>query len=344
MFVKKIGVDLGTSNIVIAEDRKGVVVDEPSVVALTKNDETVVAIGRNAQSMLGRQPESIQVIRPLREGVITDYRIAEAMLTFFIRQVLGPLKIVKPKLMIGVPLGISNVEQRAIRDAAIASGSRRPPYLISEPVAAAIGAGLPIHSPRGHMVLNIGGGRTEAAIISMFGVVASSSVRIGWDTLDLSIADYIRKRHNLVIGLRAAEEIKINIGSAIEISQEQTIGIRGKDQLSGIPRTISISSNEIASAIESQLTEIALTIVSVLDKTPPELAADVIDRGIMVTGGGAMLNFIDKLLLIETGVPIHLSDYPRHVVAKGALLGLNFADSIARSFSYMDEIFSTANE
>lgn len=339
MFIKKIGVDLGTSSIVIAEERNGIVIDEPSVVALTKNDETVVAIGSNAQSMLGRQPDAIQVVRPLREGVIADYRIAEAMLTFFIKQVIGPLKIIKPKLMVCVPLGITNVEQRAIRDAAIASGSRRPPYLISEPVAAAIGSGLPIHSPRGNMVLNIGGGRTEAAVISMFGVVASQSVRIGGDTFDAAIVDYIRRRHNLIIGLRAAEEIKINIGSALEIENQDKIGIRGKDQLSGIPRTITITSNEIANAIEPQLNEIALTIVSVLDKTPPELAADVIDRGIMLTGGSSQLKFIDKLLLLETGVPIHTANNPRHCIAQGALMGLDFADSIARSFTYEDDFF-----
>jgi|TARA_B110000438_G_scaffold289627_1_gene324405 rod shape-determining protein MreB len=339
MFIKKIGVDLGTSSIVIAEERNGIVIDEPSVVALTKNDETVVAIGSNAQSMLGRQPDAIQVVRPLREGVIADYRIAEAMLTFFIKQVIGPLKIIKPKLMVCVPLGITNVEQRAIRDAAIASGSRRPPYLISEPVAAAIGSGLPVHSPRGNMVLNIGGGRTEAAVISMFGVVASQSVRVGGDTFDAAIVDYIRKRHNLIIGLRAAEEIKINIGSALEIENQDKIGIRGKDQLSGIPRTITITSNEIANAIEPQLNEIALTIVSVLDKTPPELAADVIDRGIMLTGGSSQLKLIDKLLLLETGVPIHTSHNPRHCIAQGALMGLDFADSIARSFTYEDDFF-----
>ncbi|PZC40883.1 MAG: rod shape-determining protein MreB [Chloroflexi bacterium] len=339
MLAKKIGVDLGTSSIVIAEYKKGVIIDEPSVVALTTNDETVIAIGKNAQNMLGREPDSMQVVRPLREGVIADYRIAEAMLTYFIRMVLGPLRLIKPKLMICVPLGISNVEQRAIRDAALAAGSRKPPYLIIESVAAALGSGLPIHSPRGHMVLNIGGGRTEAAVISMFGVVASKSIRVGGDTFDSAIIDYIRKRHNLIIGSRAAEEIKINIGMAMESSDQKSIGIRGKDQLSGTPRTVSINSYEITNAISVHLESIALTVASVLDMTPPELASDVIDRGIMITGGGAYLKDIDKFLLLETGIPIHISENPRHCVAIGALMGLDVVDSISSSFSDIDIMY-----
>lgn len=337
MFSKRIGIDLGTANVLVYEQGRGVVLDEPAVVAITERDNTVVAVGIEARAMIGRHPGSIQVIRPMRDGVIADYLITEAMLRYFIARVVGRFNIVRPEVMICVPVGVTGVEQRAVRDAAEAAGARRPAHLIPEPLAAAIGAEIPVGSPRGHMVIDIGGGRTEAAVISLFGIVASESVRIAGDRLDDAIAQYIKRRHNLVIGERTAEEVKIAIGSAVPLDEELTTGVRGRDQITGLPRTITLRSSEVTQAIQEHLATIVQTSRRVLERTPPELASDVIDRGIVLTGGGALLRGLDQLILQETGVPVHVADDPLRCVAKGAGMALDYIDVIARSLPTEEE-------
>ncbi|MBM4410970.1 MAG: rod shape-determining protein [Chloroflexi bacterium] len=337
MFTKRIGIDLGTANVLVVEHGKGVVLDEPAVVAIAERDNTVVAVGEEARAMVGRHPGSIQVIRPMRDGVIADYLITEAMLRFFIQRVIGRFTVVRPEVMICVPVGVNSVEQRAVRDAAEAAGARRPAHLIPEPLAAAIGAEIPVGSPRGHMVVDIGGGRTEAAVISLFGIVAAESVRVAGDRLDDAIAQYIKRRHNLAIGERTAEEVKIQIGSAFPLDEELVAGVRGRDQITGLPRTISLRSSEVTSAIQEHLGTIVATVRRVLERTPPELASDVIDRGIVLTGGGALLRGIDDLILQETGVPVHIADDPLRCVAKGAGIALDYIDVIERALPTEEE-------
>jgi rod shape-determining protein MreB and related proteins len=334
---KRIGIDLGTANVVVYDHDRGIVLDEPSVVAIAERDNTVVAVGNEARAMIGRHPGSIQVIRPMRDGVIADYLITEAMLRYFIAGVVGRFNVVRPEVMISVPIGVTGVEQRAVRDAAEAAGARRPAHLIPEPLAAAIGAEIPVGSPRGHMVIDIGGGRSEAAVISLFGVVASESVRVAGDRLDDAIAQYIKRRHNLVIGERTAEEVKITIGSAVPLDEELTAGVRGRDQITGLPRTITVRSSEVTQAIQEHLVTIVQTARRVLERTPPELASDVIDRGIVLTGGGALLRGIDQLILQETGVPVHIAEDPLRCVARGAGLALDYIDVIDRSVPTEEE-------
>lgn len=334
---KRIGIDLGTANVVVYDHDRGIVLDEPSVVAIAERDNTVVAVGIEARAMIGRHPGSIQVIRPMRDGVIADYLITEAMLRYFIARVVGRFNVIRPEVMISVPVGVTGVEQRAVRDAAEAAGARRPARLIPEPLAAAIGAEIPVGSARGHMVVDIGGGRSEAAVISLFGVVASESVRIAGDRLDDAIAQYIKRRHNLVVGERTAEEVKIAIGSAVPLDEELTAGVRGRDQITGLPRTITVRSSEVTQAIHEHLGTIVQTVRRVLERTPPELASDVIDRGIVLTGGGALLRGIDTLLLHETGVPVHIAEDPMRCVARGAGLALDYVDVIERALPTEEE-------
>ena len=334
---KRIGIDLGTANCVVYDHDRGIVLDEPSVVAIAERDNTVVAVGNEARAMIGRHPGSIQVIRPMRDGVIADYLITEAMLRYFIAGVVGRFNVVRPEVMISVPIGVTGVEQRAVRDAAEAAGARRPAHLIPEPLAAAIGAEIPVGSARGHMVIDIGGGRSEAAVISLFGVVASESVRVAGDRLDDAIAQYIKRRHNLVVGERTAEEVKIAIGSAIPLDEELTAGVRGRDQITGLPRTITVKSSEVTQAISEHLVTIVQTARRVLERTPPELASDVIDRGIVLTGGGALLRGIDELILHETGVPVHIAEDPLRCVARGAGMALDYIDVIARALPTEEE-------
>jgi rod shape-determining protein MreB len=336
MFGKRIGIDLGTANVLVFEQGKGIVVDEPSVVAITERDNTVVAVGLEAHAMIGRHPGTIQVIRPMRDGVIADYLITEAMLRYFISRVVGRFALVRPEVMICVPVGVTGVEQRAVRDAAEAAGARRPAQLIPEPLAAAIGAEIPVGSPRGHMIVDIGGGRTEAAVISMFGIVASESVRIAGDRLDDSIAQYVKRRHNLVIGERTAEEVKIAIGAALP-DEELTAAVRGRDQITGLPRTVTLRSSEVTQAIQEHLGAIVQTVRRVLERTPPELASDVIDRGIVLTGGGALLRHLDDLLMHETGVPVHIAEDPLLCVARGAGAALDYAEVISRALPTEEE-------
>ena len=337
MFTRRIGIDLGTANVLVYEHGKGLALDEPAVVALTERDNTVVAVGNEAHAMIGRHPGTIQVIRPMRDGVIADYLITEAMLRYFIGRVTGRFNLVRPEVMVCVPVGVTGVEQRAVRDAAEAAGARRPAHLIPEPLAAAIGAEIPVGSPRGHMVVDIGGGRTEAAVISMFGIVASESVRVAGDSIDEAIGQYIKRRHNLLVGERTAEEVKLAIGSALPLEPERSIQVRGRDQITGLPRTVTVRSTEVTQAIQEQLASIVQTVRSVLERTPPELASDVIDRGIVITGGGARLHQLDELLRHETGVPVHLADDPMQCVARGAGAALDYLEVVARAMPTEEE-------
>ena len=337
MITKRIGIDLGTANVLVFEHGRGVVLSEPAVVALTERDNTVVAVGTEAHEMLGRHPGSIQVVRPMREGAIADYLVTEALLRYLIGRVMGRFRMVRPEVMVSVPVGVTRVEQRSVRDAAEAAGARRPAHLIPEPLAAAVGAEIPVGSPRGHMVVDIGGGRTESAVISMFGIVASESVRVAGDRLNDAIVQYVKRRHNLLIGERTAEELKIAIGSALPLEPDETAGVRGRDQITGLPRTVTVRSSEVAQAIQDHLTTIVQTVRAVLERTPPELAADVIDHGIVLTGGGALLRGLDQLIVHEIGVPVHVADEPQLCVVRGAGAALDYLEVVARSMPTEEE-------
>ena len=332
------GVDLGTANILVFVKGQGIVVNEPSIVARHNRDNAIVAVGAEARLMQGRTPGAISVIRPMREGVIADYLTTEAMMRYFIGLVTGRFNLIRPEIMVTVPAGVTSVEQRAVRDAAEQAGARRPARLVPEPLAAAIGARVPIGTPRGNMIVNIGGGRTEAAVISLYGIVVSESVRVAGDRLDEAIQAFVRRRHNLVIGEATAEEIKIAIGSAIPLDDGMTTQVRGRDQLSGLPKTITLASDEIAQAIQDSLGAIVQAVRSVLERTPPELSADVIDRGIVLTGGGALLRHFDELLTQETGVPCYVTDNPLECVAIGAAIALDHLDIIERSLPTEEEM------
>ncbi|HEU4759220.1 MAG TPA: rod shape-determining protein [Dehalococcoidia bacterium] len=331
MFGKRIGVDLGTANVLIYVKGRGIVIAEPSVVAVAQRDNTIVAVGSEAREMLGRTPGAIQVIRPMRDGVIADYVTTEAMLRYFIGRTMGRLSFVKPEVMICVPAGVTGVEQRAVQDACEAAGARRPAHLIPEPLAAAIGARIPVGSPQGHMIVDIGGGRTEAAVISMYGIVVSESVRVAGDRLDDAIAAFVKRRHNLIIGDRTAEELKIAIGSALPLEEELTYQVRGRDQISGLPRTITVTSADVVQAIQDGLQAIVGAVRAVLERTPPELASDVVDRGIVLTGGGALLRNLDRLITQEVGIPCYIADNPMECVAIGAGIALDHLDLIKRA-------------
>jgi rod shape-determining protein MreB len=337
MFTKHVGVDLGTANVLVYVRGRGIVINEPSVVALAVRDNTVVAVGNEARAMLGRVPGSISVVRPMRDGVIADYIITEAMLRYFIGKVVGRFNIVKPEVMICIPAGVTSVEQRAVRDAAEQAGARRPAHLVPEPLAAAIGARIPVGSPRGHMIVDIGGGRTEAAVISMYGIVVSESVRMAGDRMDDTIAAYIKRRHNLVIGDRTAEEVKVSVGSALPVEDDLACSVRGRDLITGLPKTITITANEITNALQDNLATIVQTVRAVLERTPPELASDVIDHGIVLTGGGALLRHLDELITQETGVPCYVAENPMQCVAIGAGIALEYLDVIKRSLPTEEE-------
>ncbi|MCX7838569.1 MAG: rod shape-determining protein [Anaerolineae bacterium] len=320
MFVNQIGIDLGTVNVLVYVRGRGIVLQEPSLVALALADQRIVALGEEARAMLGRTPETISVVRPMRDGVIADYMVTEAMLRYFIVKVCGRLQMMfgmKPDIAISVPVGVTSVEERAVRDAALAAGGRRV-HLVPEPFAAALGAGLPVHTPTGNMVVDIGGGASEAAVISMNGLVVAHSVRVAGLKIDEAIATYIRKKHNLMIGEQTAEDIKIQIGSALPMEEELALEVRGRDQVTGLPRTIRVASNEITEAIAEPLMAISGVVRAVLEKTPPELASDIIDRGMVLVGGGALLRNIDRFLTKETGVPCYIAENPMACVAIGA--------------------------
>lgn len=331
MFGKRIGVDLGTANVLVYVKGKGIVIAEPAVVAVAQRDNTIVAVGGEAREMLGRTPGAIQVIRPMRDGVIADYLTTEAMLRYFIGKVNGRLSLVKPEVMICVPAGVTGVEQRAVQDACEAAGARRPAHIISEPLASAIGARIPVSSPQGHMVVDIGGGRAEAAVISMYGIVVSESVRVAGDRLDDAIAGHIKRRYNLNIGDRTAEELKIVIGSALPLEEVLTYEVRGRDQISGLPRTLTVTGEDVCQAMQDPLQAILGTIRSVLERTPPELASDIIDRGIVLTGGTALLRNLDRLITQEIGISCYVADNPMECVAIGAGIALEHLELIKRA-------------
>ncbi|MHB0874940.1 MAG: rod shape-determining protein MreB [Anaerolineae bacterium] len=314
---KRIGIDLGTVNVMVHVGSKGIVLQEPSVVAISVKENKIVAIGEEARQMLGRNPESIEVARPLQDGVIADYVVTEAMLRYFLNRVCGRLRISKPVVMLTVPVGVTSVESRAVRDAALQAGAREA-HLIAEPLAAALGAGMPIGTPSGNMVVDIGGGTSEAAVISLNDIVVAGSVRVGGNRIDQAIQAYVRRKYSLNIGERTAEEIKINIGSALPLDQELTMEVKGRDQMQGLPRTIKVNGSEATEAMAEPLGEIVAMVKSVLERTPPELASDIVDRGMVMTGGGALLRNMDRLLTRETGVPCFVAEDPMSCVAIGA--------------------------
>ncbi|TML63389.1 MAG: rod shape-determining protein [Actinobacteria bacterium] len=313
---RDMAVDLGTANTLVYVRGRGIVLNEPSVVAVNVRDGRPLAVGSEAKRMVGRTPSHIQSVRPLKDGVIADFEICEKMLRYFIQRV-HQRRWAKPRMVICVPSGITGVERRAVQEAAEYAGARKPAYIIEEPMAAAIGAGLPVHEPTGNMVVDIGGGTTEVAVISLGGIVTSQSVRIGGDELDDAIAQYIKKEYSLAIGERTSEEIKMALGSAFELEEELNAEIRGRDLITGLPKTIVTSTKEIREAIEEPVTAIVDAVKVTLDKTPPELAADIMEQGIVLTGGGALLHGLDARLSSETGMPIVMAKNPLHCVAIG---------------------------
>jgi len=331
MFIRKIGIDLGTANTLIFVPKKGVVINEPSVVAVSRDDNQVLAVGNEARDMIGRTPETIIAYRPLRDGVIADYRVTEAMLRYFINKASGSLRLFRPDVMVSVPAGVTSTERRAVIEATLQAGAKAA-YVVKEPVLAAIGAGIPINEPAGHMVVDIGGGTADIAVISLGGIVASTSVKVAGNRLDQAISDYIKRHYNLAIGDRTAEDIKIQIGSAVTVDDEELrLEIKGRDLMSGLPKTIEIHSAEITEAISDELDEIIRAIKSVLHDTPPELAADIMDKGIVMTGGGALLRNIDELVFQETGVPAHVAEDALLCVAKGTGIVLEHLEVYKRS-------------
>jgi rod shape-determining protein MreB len=314
---RDMAVDLGTANTLVYVRGRGVVLDEPSVVAKNTQTRAVLAVGSEAKEMIGRTPNHIQAVRPLRDGVIADFDDTREMIRYFIQQVHRRWFIAKPRVVVCVPSGITGVEQRAVEEATISAGARSV-FIIEEPMAAAIGAGLPIHEPTGNMIVDIGGGTTEVAVISLGGMVTSQSIRVGGDELDEAIVSYIRKEYSLMLGDRTAEQVKMTIGSAFPQNDEQSAEIRGRDQVSGLPKTIVISAEEIRRALEEPVNQIIDAVKDTLDKTPPELAADVMDRGIVLTGGGGLLRGLDERLKHETGIPIHLAEHPLESVVLGS--------------------------
>lgn len=329
MFSRKIGIDLGTCNSLVFAPGKEIVLNEPSVVAVSIYENKILAVGREAKEMTGRTPEEIKVYRPLKDGVIAEYRITEAMLRYFINNSPG-FRFIKPELMIGVPAGITSTEKRAVIEAGMSAGARAV-YTVKEPVLAAIGAGIPIASCSGHMVVDIGGGTTEIAVISLGGVVVARSLRIAGDSMDFAISNYIKEKHNIALGEKSVEELKTNIGTAMKIKKEDVMEVRGRDLVSGLPKNITVTSNEIHTAIEETLEEILKVVKGVLRETPPELSADIMDKGMVLTGGGALLNNIDTFVTERTGVPSFVADDALLSVAKGAGVVLDNLDAYKRS-------------
>ena len=314
---RDMAVDLGTANTLVYVRGKGIVLNEPSVVAINTNTSGILAVGTEAKRMIGRTPGNIVAVRPLKDGVIADFDVTERMLRYFIQKVHRRTHLAKPRLVVAVPSGITGVEQSAVKEAGHQAGARRV-YIIEEPMAAAIGAGLPIHEPTGNMVVDIGGGTTEVAVISLGGIVTSQSIRVGGDELDNAIIQYVKKEYSLMLGERTAEEIKMAIGSAFPAPDEPHAEIRGRDLVTGLPKTIVVSSEEIRKAIEEPVNAIVDAVKTTLDKTPPELSGDVMDRGIVLTGGGALLHGLDSRLSAETGMPIIIAKNPLHSVVIGS--------------------------
>lgn len=331
---KQIGIDLGTANVLVYMRGRGIVINEPSVVAIGTRDGRVKAVGLEAREMIGRHPETIEVVRPMRDGVIADYVVTQEMLKYFITKSCGRFSLVKPEVMICIPAGVTGVETRAVRDAALQAGARRA-YLIQEPLAAAIGARIPVADPSGNMVIDIGGGTTEVAVISLNGIVVARSIRVGGNKFDDAIANYIKRKYNLAIGERTAEEIKILMGSAMPLDEDVVMDVRGRDQVAGLPRTIQIYANEVTEAITEPLEAIIGAVRGVLEATPPELSSDIIDKGMILTGGGALLRNLNELLTEVTGVPCYVAEDPLSCVAVGTGLALEHLDVLRDSLDTM---------
>ncbi|MFC1879034.1 rod shape-determining protein [Chloroflexota bacterium] len=329
LFSKELGIDLGTLFIRVAEGGE-VVLQEPTVAAIVVDEQKMVAWGQEAQDMLGKVPESLEVTRPLTNGVIADYEVTEYMLQALLRQVSGPLRIFRPRIMVTVPYGVTSVESRAVHEAALQAGSREA-LLIPQPLAASLGVDLPIGTPSGNMILSMGGGATQAAVLAMYGIVAAETLRAGGIAMDESIISYSRKKYGVIIGQLTAEQVKIRIGAAVPQDEEQTMEIQGQDQVSGLPRPITLTTGEVVEALRDPLGDVVETARRVLEKTPPELVSDIIDRGIALTGGGALLRGVDKLLTKELGVPTYRVDNPTTCTAEGAARGLSMYPLIRRN-------------
>lgn len=329
-FTRKLGIDLGTANTLVFVPKRGIVLNEPSVVAVSPHDNKIFAVGIEAKQMIGRTPDDIIAYRPMKDGVIADYRVTQTMLKYYINKALGKWNIWKPEVMVSVPAGVTSTERRAVIEAAVKAGAKNA-YVVKEPILAAIGAGIPIHEAHGHMIVDIGGGTTDVAVISLGGIVASKSVKCAGDKVDRAIADYVKKTFNLGVGDKTAETIKIKIGSAIPLEEEIILTIKGRDFISGLPRAIDIGTNEIVKAIQKELSEMVKAIRDVLQETPPELAADIIDRGIIMTGGTSMLRNFPELVFRRTGVKAKLADDALYCVAKGTGIALEHLDVYKKS-------------
>ncbi|MFA5126466.1 MAG: rod shape-determining protein [Patescibacteria group bacterium] len=332
MFIKKIGIDLGTTYTLVYIPKRGIVINEPSVVAISVFDKKVLAVGDEAKEMIGRTPDSIVAARPLKNGVIADYKTTESMLRYFIGKAVGGMKIFRPEVMIAVPAGITSTERRAVIDATLAAGAKAA-FIIKEPIAAAIGADIPIGSASGHMIVDMGGGTSEVAVISLGGIVANTSVRIGGNRYDAAISEFIKKKYNLAIGERTAEEIKIKAGSAqfLPKGEKLYIDIKGRDMISGLPRTITVGSDDVTEALQNELQGLISAVKSVLYQTPPELSADIMDKGMVLSGGTALLRNMDKLLSQATGVPAYVAEDALLCVARGTGIALENLESYKRS-------------
>jgi len=328
--IKKLGIDLGTTNILVFVPGKGIVLDEPSVVAVSEEGNKILAVGAEAKVMVGRTPESIVAYQPMKDGVIADYRVTEAMLHYYIDKALGRWNILKPDVLISVPAGVTSTERRAVIEAAVNAGAKNA-YVVKEPILAAIGAGIPIHEPAGHMIVDIGGGTTDVAVISLGGIVASTSVKVAGNKIDAAITDYIKKNFNLMIGDKMAEDIKIAIGSAVPLDEELVMLVKGRDFILGLPRTVEVRTNEVVKAISKELREMVKAIKEVLQETPPELSSDIIDRGIIMTGGSSQLRNFPELILRRTGVKAHLAKDAYYCVAKGTGIALEHLDTYKKS-------------
>ncbi len=330
MFIKKIGIDLGTTNVRVYVPKRGIIINEPSVVAISNIDKKILAVGREAKEMLGRTPETIVALRPMKDGVIAEYRTTEAMLRYFINKALGGIKLFRPEVMVAVPGGITSTERRAVIDATITAGAKAA-YIIKEPIVAAIGADIPIGSPSGHMIVEMGGGTMEAAVLSLGGIVSSASVRVGGNKLDAAIQEYVRRRYNVAIGERSSEEVKIQIGSAVYLKDPMSMEVTGRDMVAGLPRTITVTSHDITEAIQGALEQMVSTIKEVLHVTPPELSADVMEKGMVLSGGTSQLRNLTELFSQATGVPSAMADEPALCVAKGTGVALENLESYKRS-------------
>lgn len=337
LFSRDLGIDLGTANTLVYVKGEGIVLCEPSVVAIVKGTNQVLAVGSEAKNMLGRTPGNIVAIRPMKDGVIADFEVTEAMLRYFINKVHNRTRMVNPRIMVCVPSGITSVERRAVKDSAISAGAREV-MLIEEPMAAAIGAGLPVAEASGNMIVDIGGGTTEVAVISLSGIVVKQSIRVAGDELDEAITSHIKRTYNLMIGERTSEQIKIGIGSAKKLGEERNIDIKGRDLINGLPKTVKITSEEIRECLQEPISSIVEAVREALENTPPELSADIMERGIMLAGGGSLLRGLDQLISDETGLPVHVAEDPLTCVAMGTGKALDEMDRLRSVIQSTDNI------